>query len=120
MRHEGKPEAGRNHRDNPIVAVTAIHALNLRALARENVARKVRLLAINTVEVTFAVEVADADLVLVGEAVLPTEHDEELLPEERQMMQPLVDLVGPAINGGLQSAFEQALLKLGSARIRDL
>ena len=36
------------------------------------------------------------------------------------VVKPLVDLVRPAIDGGLQSAFEQAALKVGSARVHDL
>ena len=51
-----------------------------------------------------AVEITGADPGSVGQPVLATEHDEELLAEERQIVKPLVDLVRPAIDGGLQSA----------------
>ena len=52
--------------------------------------------------------------------MLATEHDEELLAEKRKIVKPLDELVRPAIDGGLQSAVEQAALKVGSGRVRDL
>ena len=39
--------------------------------------------------------------------MLPAEHDEELLPEQRKVVQPLVDLIGPAIDCSLELAGEQ-------------
>ena len=118
--HEGEAETGRDHGKNPVVAIAAIHAFDLRAALGKNIARDVGLLAIDAVEVTLAVEITDADLGSIGEPMLATEHDEELFPEERKIMKPLVDLVRPAIDGGLQSAVEQAALKIGSARVGDL
>ena len=62
----------------------------------KNIARNVGLLAIDPIEVTLAVEITDADLGPVGQPMLATEHDEELLAEERKIVKPLVDLVRPA------------------------
>ena len=108
LRHEGKAEAGCDHGKNPIVAVATIHPFDLRAALGKNIARKVHLLAIDAVEVTLAVQITDADLGPVGQPMLATKHDEELLTEEWKIMKPLVDLIRPAIDGGLQSAIEQA------------
>src|SRR5215813_2965728 len=120
LRHEGEAEAGRDHGKNPIVAVAAIHAFDLRAALGKNIARNVDLLAVDAVEVALAVEITDADLGSVGQPMLATEHDEELFTEQRKIVKPLVDLVRPAIDGGLQSAVEQAALKVGRARVHDL
>src|SRR6516225_7445278 len=120
LRHEGEAEAGRDHGENPVVAVAAIHPFDLRAALGKNIARNVGLLAVDPIEVTLAVEIADANFGSVGQPVLATEHDEELLAEKRKIVKPLVDLVRPAIDGGLQSAVEQAALKVGSGRVRDL
>src|SRR5262249_10570329 len=92
----------------------------LRPALSKNIARNVDLLAVDPIEVTLAVEITGADLGSVGQPVLPTEHDEELFAEQRKIVKPLVDLVRPAIDGGLQSAVEQAALKVGSARVHDL
>ena len=113
LRHEGEAEPGRDHGKNPVVAVAAIYSFDLGAVLGKNIARNVRLLAIDAVEVTLAVEITDADFVSVGQPVPATEHDEELLPEERKIMKPLID----QINCRLQSAFEQAALKRESGRI---
>src|SRR6516164_1582516 len=120
LRHEGEAEAGGDHGKNPVVAIAAIHPFDLRAALGKNIARNVDLLAVDPIEVTLAVEITGADLGSVGQPVLATEHDEELFAEERKIVKPLVDLVRPAIDGGLQSAFEQAALKVGSARVHDL
>src|SRR5262249_48356011 len=120
LRHEGEAEAGRDHGKNPGVAVAAIHAFDLRPALSKHIARNVDLLAVDPIEVTVAIEITDARRAAVGAPVLATEHDEELFAEQRKIVKPLVDLVRPAIDGGLQSAFEQAALKVGSARVHDL
>src|SRR5258708_5028735 len=101
MRASVNAEPGRHHGKNSVVAVAAIHPFDLRAVLGKNIARNVHLLAIDAVEVTLAVEITDAHFVSVGQSVLPTEHDEELLPDDRKTMKPLVDLAGAARNGDL-------------------
>jgi len=55
-----------------------------------------------------------------GQPMPLTEHDEELLAKQREIVEAIVDLIGPAIDCGFQPAVEQARLQVGGAGIHDL
>ncbi|MGA7486848.1 MAG: hypothetical protein WBW74_07910 [Xanthobacteraceae bacterium] len=107
MRHESESQAGCDHGEDPVIAVAAIDSFDLRAVAGKNVARQIDLLAVDAVEVALAVEVAHAHRIVRSQPMLQTHHDEELLAEERQTVEPFVDPIRPAVDCGLQRAIEQ-------------
>jgi len=60
LRHESEAEAGRDHCQDPIIALAAVDSFNLGAVAGEDIPRKVHLLAIDAIKIALAIEIADA------------------------------------------------------------
>src|SRR6516225_4633638 len=89
-------------------------------MASEDIPGMVHLLAIDAIKIALAVEIADAHGISCREVMARPQHDEELLAKQRKIMQPLVDLVRPAIDRRVQSAFKQAFLQVGCAGVEDL
>src|SRR5437879_2369387 len=82
LRHEGEAQAGCGHGKNPIVTLAAINSFHLRAVAGEDIPRKVYLLAIDAVEVALPIEIGDAHCISCCKMMAAPEHDKELLAKQ--------------------------------------
>src|SRR5436190_292009 len=82
-------EAGRHHREDPVVTFALIDGRAGNPLGVEHRIRRIAEFTIDAREIMFAVEILDAHGRLCGEAMMRLEHDLELLAIERLVVQPL-------------------------------
>ena len=115
------PEAGRDHRQDPVVPLAAVDHLHIRPVLAPDRSRIAVELAVDAVEIALAVKRAHRYRVELREPVLQVDHEHHLLAKERHVVKPIVFLVArQTIDRHVQFAVYQLLLQQPRLRIGEL